>query len=351
MKVLLVGTDVAQCFAFKILEEALKVIGIEVKTVLGNGKPVTWPSMDLSELKNLVRETDIVLTGLSSSSENAGIEIHAAEVARDLGKPFGFYADTYGSQERPWFAHLRADTKFLFVLNVEEAESSKLLFPNAIIVASGNPTWENFFFPALTRETVRKQLNVSDDEQLVFIPGGTPLEINLSVLTAVITTLNSYPNLQKKRWKIAYGVHPGDNNYKNNPCVYDSFREWSRFPFEIIPREKMRGSDMLPGVDFVIDCGTTIGIEAAHQRKKIICYLCNIGINNLKITINSAIWPPCEKGVMHLVERGTDELATAFSMDFTKIHERQAEVFPSPAAKGASVNAIIETLKSIVANQ
>lgn len=338
-KVLLVAGDTAQSNAFRMLEGKLQAQGMNVTSLIGGGKPVGIAAEDLEAL---VGSHDVVLTGMSSFPENSVEEIKAAEIAELHGLPYGFYADVYGAYERPHFHHLREGAKFLFVLNAEEKDKASVLFPKTDVVPSGNPTWENYFFPQYTREEVRTQFGVEEDEIMVLIPGTTVLERNVFLLSALTATLKFYPSLSDQKWKLFYAVHPGDLMYRTNDKVYDSFREWSKYPFTVVPKSTAPSSSMIPGADYILDCGTSIGIEAAHQRKKVICYFSEFTLNAEGAYRH---WTPCEKGVMHLVEHSTDKLAEAFSMDFGKIHERQTIVYSAPLQKGYMINTMAETVR------
>ena len=105
-----------------------------------------FPDIAKSMIKQVVSlpgNVDVVLCGMSSSPELAQEELAACEAAVKNGVPLCLLADTFGAWGRPWFEPYRAAASALFVINQEEALKAWELFPNAKIVASGNPAEDN----------------------------------------------------------------------------------------------------------------------------------------------------------------------------------------------------------------
>src|SRR5262245_60521345 len=148
MKVCLVARDIAPSNAFEKLKQALIAAGHAVNALLGMGKP---PTFGKSDIEAAMKESDIVVVGMSSSKELAEPEIAACTFAWAAGKPFGFYGDTFHCHERAgegcWFAPFAEGVSFFFAINEGEADSARKLFVNAQCVATGNPMWESYGTP------------------------------------------------------------------------------------------------------------------------------------------------------------------------------------------------------------
>lgn len=344
MLVTLVGHMMAPSIAFTALAQHLTTKGIQTLSLIGGGKPT---NLSPSAISVLVESADVVLIGMSAPEELAREETLSALSAELRNTPFGLYADTYDVFRRPWFDKrlkiLRENASFLFVPGEKEKEEARKLFPNAEIVASGNPTWEDFFSPRFSREEVRQRLMIRRDEKAVLCSIGTILENNLTMLEALDTALTAEKN-RRFFWKVIVGIHPGDQNYRNDPAIYaKSFR--ANVPMRFVARDEMPTMDIIPGADYVVDTpGSSIGVNAACLLIPVICYCSEAALNELEKSIAKKSWRPCELGVM-LPVYSLDKLAGAFNRDFTAMIERQKEVYPAPAQKGQAVRIMAETLQ------
>lgn len=344
MRVLLVARDVAPSQALERLREVLLLRLDDVHSFLGYGKPISN-----SYNSRLITERPcVVLCGMSSFAEVAKDEIAVAEVAARMGMPYGFYADTYGSAQRPHFEHLRKEASFIFVINGEEAKTARELYPNAKVVVSGNPMWEDFFIPKLSREEVRSKFEVDNDEYMVLCPGGKSLTIDTLHWGAVIEALSMEPTAEK--WKVFFSAHPGSQYL---PEDYTELINYSkRVSVRLVAKDFMSASDMLPGVDIVINSASTIGIEAACQRKPVIEYFTEIALARLEESIHSRNWPTWELGVAAKVNGNPERLLCKirdllFYGGFVSMRKRQEEVYPAPQEKGSAVRKMVETLMMI----
>ena len=151
MKVVLLGHMVASCQAFSRLEKELQRRNIDVVSYLADGKSY---KMSPERIAYDVCVADIVVLGMANSPDLAKEELAVAELRASLKKPVAFYADTYDSWARPHFKNAIEKASVLFVINEMEAKKAREFFanPNLKIVASGNPMWEDFCFPAVSRE-------------------------------------------------------------------------------------------------------------------------------------------------------------------------------------------------------
>ncbi len=169
---LLLTQMAASSGAFKAIAPVLEGRGHRVTLKVGDGQPLSFSD---AEIEAWVREADIVVLGMSPAPKFAAQEIKAGEIAKRLGKPFGFYGDApfCWARARPgaWFEGLADAAAFYTTLNAEDAEAAKAVFPRAVRVANGNLLREAEAFASRTRAEVRAQLGFADDEVVVLAPG------------------------------------------------------------------------------------------------------------------------------------------------------------------------------------
>lgn len=299
------------------------------------------------------QDVDVVLLGMSSSPELAKEELAACEAAVKNGVPFCLFADTFRAWARPWFEPYREVASVLFVVSPAEAEKARELFPNAKIVASGNPTWEDFFFPKYTREEVRQKLGVTENQIMALVPGGKNLAVNMLLFGGVIEAVNIF--LLKRTFKIILSVHPADGNYNGNACIYDDLARFSRMKVVVVPKNVFPGPDMIPGCDVVVQSFSTIGIGAACQRKPVIEFLTYAGLANMELQTKVRVPETAELGIADICYG--DDIVTLAShiVELSRLESpmrdalllQQEKVFPLPAEKGAAVKMIISALQEL----
>lgn len=385
MNVVLVAKDVAPSSAFERLELELTKQSIRSFSFLrGIDRRAEAGNAELS-METWMEHCDVVLLGMSSSEKLAEIEIRAAEEAVKWNIPFGLYADTYGVINRGWLAHLRDKASFVFVINEEEGKKARGLYPNAKVVITGNPMWEDFCTPKLSREEVRQRLGVSDEQKMVLCSGGKNLAVNMLHWGGVIEAFSK--KSAPKDYKVFLSVHPGDkpaeeikkiqklvaeSNLDLDKDVVDQLidrlvktaeasylahyndlvRYSKRVPVKVVTKDFMSGPDMLPGADLVIESASTLGIEAAFQRIPVISSFWEVALARIEESCGSRDWELCDSGAALRVDGDPNQLlyfiqdlllsgslANGFGMK-----ERQAEAYPMPPEKGAAVRMMAETL-------
>ena len=342
MKFALIAQDIAYCQAADLLIKQLCKEGHEIFSVLSHGKQVEGT---LEAAQKAVEAADVVWLGMSSSFKLAHFEVYAANLAQKLGKPYGFYAETYGvTNGRVWLHELYKDASFVFVLNDDEAQVARTLFSKGTVYATGNPVWEDFFFPKKTREEVRRTLGIPVDHSLILSPGGKTLEANVELWEAVAHV----QSMRAEDTHLIITPHPGDNNFSEYPHLYDKYLEV--YGTRIVQKIEMSSSEILAGADLVIQNGSTIGIEAAHLLIPVIDYFGPCARAKLLEVLQSEKWPPCdEMGVSVRVDDNKEKLlslaTSALSKKMVKLAERQGEVYQKPEKLGATVQTMVNVLK------
>ncbi|GEM_PF-5729858 len=339
MNIVLVGSLMAATSAFRKLEMELKARDNEVYSFLGGGKLEFVP-----ELEDRIQKADFVLIGMATPESNAVEELRAAKIATQLGKRYGFFADVDGvAVGRSHFAPYRDGAKLLFVPNQEEAEQARPHYPNVRIVVSGNPDWDDFAYPARSREEVRQKFQVKERQRLIMFVGDTADEmiyLHWWFLMEALWRIDP-PSPIASRSKVLLTVHPGDPRFKKDPDIYKSFEKISDpcFDVQIVTRDIMPSSEILAGVDVVlVPPGSIVGQGAVLLRKSVICLGSRLALDGLEKSIGSREWPPCVKGAQLQVANAQELAKALLNIGQHTLRENQEKAFPLPAGgKGAIV--------------
>lgn len=347
-RIALVGQMVATSRAFERLAPKLQEEGCDVSFFLAHGGNLLRERWE--EMQKAVESAEALVVGVGDKEENAREEVAACDIAVAQNIPFGFFADTYDVIARPWLRKFVKEECFIFVINSSEKEKAQKLFPNAKVVVSGNPTWEDFFFPKLTREEVRNKLGVKPEEKMLLIPMGKDAVINSIHINAVIEAV--YP---LKFFRIFAALHLGHRKYDggvNASEVYGTFAKLRNVEF--VTKDIMSTSDMLPGCDLVVEFASTVGIEAACQRIPVIDYFPSIILDWLESVIGKRTWEPCELGIAKAVYVPDDLYIAIHELVFlpgskaaVALKQRQEEVYPKPQERGSSVRIMTSIILSL----
>lgn len=326
--VVLVGGNVASSEILEMLYHSLEQKKeVMPMPILGHGK-LTGVGNDI--IRNAVKNSDVVVTGLTDTEPIAREEIEAVKAAIEFGKPLGWVSDTFDVFRRPWFEEFREHVKFLFVVDEEEKGMAKKLYPNAEVVASGVPFWEKKTKSRFSRNQVRGILGVKNEETAILCSGVKSVSENEAFLSEIVSALQPLTDRFGPYWKILFSTHPGDQEYKANPAVYDSFAKASSIPIRIIAKSEMSTPEAIPGVEYIIDNpGSFIGISGAFQRKKVICYFRPGARDGLEKAIAVRVWRPCDRGAMYELNDAR-KFQQAFNADWTAYLRNQELYFPVP---------------------
>lgn len=344
MRIVLVARDFAPSEVFTKLAQELTSRGHNVLAFLGKGKPF---EASIDAITRAVCDTDVVLLGISNDADE---EVAAGEAALKNGIPFGLYSDMYGSYRLAAFERLRMHTRFLFVINSGDAEDAGMIFPKTDIVVSGNPMWEDFAFPRVPREEVRRKLGVADEETMILCPGDKSIVVNFMLFGLTVEAVHR-PLLMERKPRVIIALHPGD---PHPPEVYrdvvDSVR---RVPIHMVTRDFMPTLDIVAGIDILVTAVSAVGIAAAFQRKPVINLFTEFLCVQLERDRGHRRWEPCELGVAEAVHGGSVD-ALAMKMDqllnpdgFAPTLKRQEIIYPPPPTKGTGMRVMISLLENL----
>lgn len=334
MKLVMVAKDIAPSKAFEKFQKRYEK-EISITSFLGFGKSI---DIKLKTIEKEVRTANVILLGMSSSEELAREEIFAGLIAADAIKPFGFFADTYNVVGRTWFGALKNIAKFVFVINEDEAKKAKSFFSNSEIVISGNPTWEDFFFPQVSYKDIREYLCMADDGKMILCPGGKNFLVNILHWGGVIDAINLFdPAGDLYKFKIVLAMHPGD---LNDPNSYADLVKFSKVP-AMITKNSPSSSQLVVGCDIVVQSASTVGIEAACQRKPVIDYFTGLALERLKESTGCYSWEPCNLGISKAVisepRMLRNNILNLLGKGYAPMREIQERIFSKPGEKGESL--------------
>lgn len=379
--VFMIARDIAPSGAFERFSAELSAKNISCNSCLGNGKPI---DILPEEIAARARFCDMTLIGMSSSSTLSKEERVAGKEAIAAGKILAVYDDIEGGFNRPWFKEdpdnpgqpgLLHKANLIFVVDEKNAEAARKLYPNAKIVASGNPIVEESFFPKFSREEVRLKFGVAEDEIMVLCVGDKTQSIGLPLFNCCIDAIHLLAEETKQKFKVFLALHPGDMAIR---YVYDAtnvlqtgdytdddlnqrsiYRELVKFgsgdevTVRIVTRKTLRTDEILPGVDIVVQAGSTTSRAAACLRKPVIDVRSQVTLNWFKHVLGNGGWEIVEQGVSVAVPCSPDHLQGAINTlltpeGFALIRHNQETMYPKPKEKGSALKKIAAEIVNLL---
>lgn len=197
-----------------------------------------------AELRLQIKQNDVVLVGLSSQ-KTAAFEIEACRQAKAEGRKLVFFSDTFGAWARPWFAEFRDDVSLVTVVVQREVSAAQALYPNAQVVATGNPAWEQFHEPG-DPVAARIAMGAAKKESVHLISGCKDYSVNAEMLLA------TFEATQDQLFaRVVFSQHPGDTTPPEQyVMLMDAAARKVHFTF--LPQQVMTGEAAMCGADVVI---------------------------------------------------------------------------------------------------
>lgn len=359
-KAVFVGRDVAPSDCFKRLELILKDRGFDVDLFVGERMMLTET---IHEMVHAVSHADIVVLGMSSSSELAQSELIAGRAARSAKVPYGFYGDVphcwARARRNAWFHELADDAVFYFGVTQADADAAREVFQGAQLIGTGNPLREEMAFPRLTREEVRSMLNVTPEEKVVLVPGGKFAAGNMALLVIVMDAL-SLLSKKGQHFQLVFAAHPGDRIphavdifTQKEMKLYEELVSFSPIPTRIADTELIAAPDMIPGADIIVEFGSSIGIGGAYQGIPIVNLGFEVWFHRLEQISGERALQAVTEGIAELVVADASKLADSIQHlltadGFARMRTRQQELYPKPMMRGAALHKIADALAKIV---
>ena len=340
MKLLLVAQDANPSRSFAKLAEAYPEFGITPTLAVADGKDFPFKPW---ELKEMAKEADFILVGMSSDRKLAVPEWDVCKVAGAFGVPYGLYSDSWGCFSREWFADFRDEANLLFVLNKMEATAARNLFTKARIIPSGNIIWEEFSFLGKNRRSMRGRINAGE-RKVILVPGTKDGASNVSLLAALVKALLDAE--ETKGAMVFFAVHPGD---KTN---HDSYRKYAVLSSDW----GLSTNDLLEAADVVVSASSaTTDVAACFLRIPVVNFLNTRAKERIKRESGDEIPELVKRGVilpaldsagirMHLrslfCEMGAELRET--------LRDHEEKMFPVAASPGETANVILRAIRDTV---
>lgn len=342
MKFTLVAGDHAQSLVLQMLETQLKEAGHETCSFFCDGQIDKFPK---DVIDTSMRDTDWLIAGMSNNSSE---EVAAVEEARERGVKIALYADTYGAHSLKAFESVRNYEVTLFVINDHEAMGARETFPFATIVTTGNPRWEEFAFPKLSRSEARLKLEIPADRRVILSAGDKHLDQNNIQFEATIKAV------EKLGWEsgteILLALHPGD---LNDRAAYEKLATEARCPTRVIGRHTgINSTEIIIGCDLVVGFTTTLSITAACLRIPTIDFCSQvamggkepkIGVDPWELAAQGATIPVYYGSVQMLVERMKQIEETSVGRYLLEAQKLMFPV-PSPESRGQAIALMCKAL-------
>ncbi len=289
-KIVFVAHDVASSECFELIAPIVTGVGVfsGQKILVNHGRPVKQFS---TQLHTAIQGASFVMIGISSSEKAARIETGAARLARKLGIPYGFYADTpravLQAREGGWLHAFANDASLVIgLLPNNSGEQTRELFPNALCIHTGNPVRDAKAIRTVSRDDAKKRLGLGDYAHVILAPGGKFTALNCAIWSLLIDTL-SYMS-DRHKYAVVLAPHKGD------PVVHSPGRT-SLGVYEEIVRNcpvatmLLKGSDgittfdALMAADLVVYFNGSVGIEAALHQIPVISVRTRLGEEQLAL--------------------------------------------------------------------
>jgi len=339
-KVILVANDLAPSDALAQLAHSLSENEVIVTGFLGMGKLVVHESVIAKAIDD---KASLVLVGMSSSPALAEKELYAVSVARVKGVHVGFFSDTFGCFKREHFLQHAPDVSVLFIASEAEREEAQMLYPNARVVSSGNPSWENLIDERKSEDEIRSAV-AHNRRDIVLVPFNKTHDTNLDLALRTTRALDHrYPH-------IIFAVHPGE--IQQDPRVVERYRQeiegnitsGDRATFEFLP-DGFSSKDFLRVSRMVVSaCSPTTDLQAALLRVPVVNYVGNpeTALRLKKEFGGDGVPTLCSLGAACLArDEGAISMASCLSEDIVK---RQKKAFPTAPEKGQAVRFMTSTI-------
>ncbi len=363
-RIVLVGHDAAPSGCFERLASVLEERGFQVVKFLGFGKPRTNTDEGVVET---VSQADIVLLGFSSTAELSQSALVAGQAAQANGIPYGFYGDipfiwTLG---RTWFSELASNAAFYCGIKPNEPAKAQKVFPKARFVNTGNPLREEMAFPKYTRAEVRWQLGLEPEEKAILLTTLKSPGCNMAQLGILMEALAGLKH-SGHRFQLLVSCHPGDRTpfavdpgAKDDPKpmgLYEELLSYSPVPSQMVDRAVLTGSELVPGMDLIVQFDSSLAREASFHQIPVITLGLEILLRQFEQETGKRITEAEEQGLSVPVSGNPLIIANTIhdlltpendSLTLQTLRANQRGLCAKPVERGAALRQIADLVESV----
>lgn len=275
-KVLCVAYDAAPSRAFRKMGEYSNknITSLTMETGTADGKPHAITAKDVSDHIGKGKP-NLILIGMSSQPRD--IEVQAIWEAKQRSIPYGLYGDIPRAFTRPHFQEaLKGATFYMGTTPTEKEQGFAEIeaLGHCQFFATGNPLRDDFVIPDLQkkREEMRKEIKFGDHDFVVLMPGNKEVVANIARVKEFCGWLPVWDIPSPVR--VMFAPHPGDKGFyavdkrdMQELNIYDTLMKYqTKQGVHGSVLTERSASSILPVVDMVVDCGSSLAIEAIYNR-------------------------------------------------------------------------------------
>lgn len=272
-KILFVAGDVGPGTVFEQIVDAVNTphSGVTARLYHNGGRPFSDDM--ITDVVSGAGSGNLVIIGSSSLPNTQIGEIAACQAALAANVPLGIFAYTPDEAARKPFREFAKQVALAFGMMPEWARK---YYSRAHFVNTGNPVRETMHILAMSRAEARRKIGGKPEDTIVHVAGRKSITDNIAILALVTQALHN--DGKNKKYLVVFTPHPGDpflravdgndTNVSLNP--YITFVENSPVRYRYIPKSEMSSSDVLCGVDILIEYTGTTTFTACYSRIPVI---------------------------------------------------------------------------------
>lgn len=351
----------SQCFNRLDEEIRTKFSGIKTVKFLGNGASIHDQH---NEIAKAVREANLLLLGMSSSSQFAESELFGGSIAKESRIPYGFYSDMpfapYRGRDGGWFSDLAKEASFLFGLLPNSTEEVVAMYPKARCVRTGNPLRDAMAFPRFSRKEIRDRLSIGSEQKLILASGDKLAVCNGLIWMLLIEALCD-SDIDPV---VILSPHPGDPvlravSSSSGKAIgfYEDIVKYSPIPTLLNHEKRIDTLDIVTAADLIVEFTGSASVCAAYQRVPVIHLTPRIMMEKLvdemgearieTLELGAAVQAPTisVSGLSQIIKELLDP-ATSISR---KLRNAQERAYPIPVGSNGSLNALLSEISEQLA--
>lgn len=246
-----------------------------ITTMTADGNPAVVYTGNIVDYIH-VWKPNLMLIGMSSQPRE--IEMVAISEAKKIGIKYGFYGDIPRAFTRPHFQEALHDATFYMGVTPTEKEQGFAEIEaqgRCEFFATGNPLRDEFVIPMLPKKRwyTRNNFGIDHNDNVILMPGNKEVVANIIRVSEFCAYLRAKENSATKT-HLWFAPHPGDTashavdkRDMKELQIYETLMKYQtqgNVTGSVITNRS--ASSLLPAVDMVVDCGSSLAIEAIYNR-------------------------------------------------------------------------------------